>query len=197
MNSDFIMRELIVKSLEESVKLTESFLNDKTQINNIERAINLIVNALRSGKKILSCGNGGSLCDAAHFAEELSGRFREDRKALAAIALSDPAFLTCCGNDFGYEKIFSRGVEALGKNGDVLLAISTSGNSKNIVKAALKAKEMGISVVALTAGGNNKLIPIADVSICAPSYSWSDRIQEIHIKCIHIIVQGVEKKIFG
>ena len=137
------------------------------------------------------------MCDAMHLAEELSGRFRKDRKALAAIALSDPAFLTCAANDFGYEKVFSRAVDSLGQKGDILFAISTSGNSSNIINAAKLARQKGLSVIALTGASSCALAQYADVHLFIPGqHKYSDRIQEMHIKCIHILVELVERELF-
>jgi len=149
--------------------------------------------SLRSGGKILTCGNGGSLCDAQHFAEELSGRYRQNRRALAAIALTDAAHLTCVANDFGFEFVFSRFVEALGRPGDVLLAISTSGNSPNVLRAAEAARELGMTVVSLTGKDGGRLAGISDVEIRAPHAGFADRIQEIHIKVIHVLILLIER----
>lgn len=143
----------------------------------------------------MSCGNGGSNCDAMHFAEELSGRFRSDRKALPAISISDPAHITCVGNDYGFEYIFSRYVEALGREGDVLLAISTSGNSSNILNAVKAAKERGMMVIALSGKDGGKLASMADVNIIVSHVGFSDRIQEVHIKIIHILILLIEKQV--
>jgi D-sedoheptulose 7-phosphate isomerase len=151
--------------------------------------------AIRKGHKIISCGNGGSMCDAMHFAEELSGLFREERKALPAIAISDPSHLTCAGNDYGFDAIFSRFIEAFGQPGDVLLAISTSGNSGNVIKAAQEAKSRGMKVIGLTGKTGGKLAGLCDVEIRAPHTEYSDRVQEIHIKIIHSLILFIEKEI--
>ncbi len=148
--------------------------------------------AIRSGNKIISCGNGGSHCDAMHFAEELSGRYRDNRRALAAIAISDVSHITCTANDYGFEYIFSRFVEGLGQPGDVLLGISTSGNSANVLRAAEAAKFRGMSVVALTGKDGGELAAFADVEIRVPHYGYADRIQEIHIKIIHVLILLIE-----
>ena len=147
-----------------------------------------------SGHKILTCGNGGSLCDATHFAEGLTQRYRDSRIPLPAISINDSAYITCTSNDFSFEDIFSRYIDGVGLKGDVLLAISTSGNSENIIKAANKAKEKNMKVIALTSQGPNDLIDKADIAICAPKAQHSDRIQEIHIKVIHILIQAIEKE---
>ena len=158
----------------------------------IEKAGNLMVQALKSGNKIISCGNGGSMCDAIHFAEELTGRFHNNRPALPAIALGDPGHITCVSNDFGFEFIFSRSIEALGKPGDVLLAISTSGISKNIINAVEAAKKTGMYVVSLTGKSGGVLTSASDVEICVPMEFYSDRTQEIHIIIIHALVHFIE-----
>ena len=159
----------------------------------IEKAAQICVEALRNGNKIISCGNGGSLCDATHFAEELTGRYRDSRCPLPAIAINDPAYMTCVGNDFGFQNVFSRYVEGVGSKGDVLLAISTSGNSQNILNAVAKAQKKGMKVISLTSLGESKLSPLSDVAICTPRTAHSDRIQEIHIKVIHILIQCIEE----
>jgi D-sedoheptulose 7-phosphate isomerase len=186
---------VIKKEFLEAKTILDTFLADDSNFEKIEAAGKIMVDALKSGKKLISCGNGGSMSDAMHFAEELSGQFRDRRKALAAISVSDPSHLTCAGNDFGFEHIFSRFIEAMGFQGDVLLAISTSGNSANVVNAALSAKEKGMKVVALTGKQGGKLAGIADVEVRAPQSKYSDRTQEIHIKIIHSLIHYIELKI--
>ncbi|HLO60926.1 MAG TPA: D-sedoheptulose 7-phosphate isomerase [Bacteroidales bacterium] len=186
---------VIKKEFLEAKTILESFLAEDSNFEKIESAGRIMVDALKSGKKLISCGNGGSMSDAMHFAEELSGQFRDRRKALAAISISDPSHLTCAGNDFGFEHIFSRFIEAMGFQGDVLLAISTSGNSANVVNAALTAKEKGMKVVALTGKQGGKLAGIADVEVRAPQSTYSDRTQEIHIKIIHSLIHYIELNI--
>ncbi|OFY50330.1 MAG: phosphoheptose isomerase [Bacteroidetes bacterium RBG_13_46_8] len=186
---------LIRQQLLEAKSLLESFLADDRQIHHIEQAGIMMACAIREGHKILSCGNGGSMCDAMHFAEELSGLFREERKALPAIAISDPSHLTCAGNDYGFEAIFSRFIEAVGQPGDVLLAVSTSGNSDNVVNAARVAKSKEMKVVGLTGKSGGRLAGLCDVEIRAPHSKYSDRIQEIHIKIIHSLIFVVENEL--
>lgn len=186
----------IKDSFSEAEKVLAAFLADDANFTNIEAAGSLMTGALRSGNKIISCGNGGSMCDAMHFAEELSGRFRNDRPGLAAVSISDPSHITCVGNDYGFDQVFSRYLEATGKKGDVLLAISTSGNSPNVVRAAEYARGQGISVVALTGKDGGKLASLADVEIRAPHSEYADRAQEIHIKVIHALIQFIEEKMF-
>lgn len=186
----------IKDSFSEAEKVLAAFLADDANFANIEAAGSLMAGVLRSGNKIISCGNGGSMCDAMHFAEELSGRFRNDRPGLAAVSISDPSHITCVGNDYGFDHVFSRYLEATGKKGDVLLAISTSGNSPNVVRAAEYARGQGISVVALTGKDGGKLASLADVEIRAPHSEYADRAQEIHIKVIHALIQFIEEKMF-
>lgn len=189
------MQEIIRKELLESRSILDNFLANSVALQNIERASLLLSNAVKAGYKIFSCGNGGSACDAVHFAEELTGRFREDRKPIPALAISDLGHITCTANDFGYEMVFSRYLEALGTSGDGLLAISTSGNSLNILKAAEYAKNNGMFVIALTGKDGGKLASIADAEIRVPHFGYSDRIQEIHIKIIHILILLTEKQL--
>jgi D-sedoheptulose 7-phosphate isomerase len=163
----------------------------------IEEAGHIMCDAILKGGKIISCGNGGSLCDAMHFAEELSGRFREHRRALPAISISDAAYISCTANDYGYEHIFSRFVEGLGREGDVLLAISTSGNSANVLEAIHAAKKSGMKVVGLTGKDGGKMAGVCDVEIRAPQSKYADRVQEIHIKVIHCLIDYIEQHTAG
>ncbi len=189
------MQENILKQLHDANDVLQAFLADKQAVSQIEKAISVLSSAFQSGNKVLSCGNGGSMCDAMHFAEELSGRFRNDRRALPAMAISDPSHITCVGNDYGFDAIFSRSVEAFGKENDVLLAISTSGNSNNVCLAASKAKELGMKVIALTGKDGGQLAGLADVEIRAPKSDFADRAQEIHIKVIHCLIAGIEAQL--
>ena len=185
-------KTIIQDSLAQAHEELERFMSDQDTVPSIEKAAEVMSGCLSSGGKIISCGNGGSLCDATHFAEELTGRFRNDRGPLPAMAINDPAYLTCVGNDYSFDVVFSRWVEAFGKSGDVLLAISTSGSSKNILKAAETAKNLGMKVIALTSKKGKPLSDLADVTIAAPDAPHSDRIQEIHIKVIHILIEAIE-----
>lgn len=187
--------DIIKSELQEAQKVLDSFLENPDNIQSIEKAASLFAESLKSGHKIMSCGNGGSHCDAMHFAEELSGRYRENRPALAALAISDPSHISCVGNDFGYDFIFSRYLEGLGKQGDALLAISTSGNSKNVVEAVKMAQKKGMKVVALTGKDGGLLGPLADIEIRVPHMGFADRVQEIHIKVIHILILLIEKQV--
>ena len=182
--------------LEEARAVLDGFLAAPENVARVTQAAELMAASLKSGGKLLSCGNGGSLCDAQHFAEELSGRYRGDRPALAAIALTEASHMTCVANDYGFEFVFSRFVQALGRPGDVLLAISTSGNSPNVLRAAEAAKAAGMTVVSLTGKDGGALAGLSDVEIRAPHAGFADRIQEIHIKVIHILILLIEKLMF-
>lgn len=182
----------IENHFDEASSVLKSFQTE-ANYQKIHDAIQYIINSFQSGGKIISCGNGGSMCDAMHFAEELSGRYRNDRMALPAISISDPSHLTCVSNDYGYEFVFSRFIEGLGNSKDVLLAISTSGNSKNIILAVQAAKEIGMKTIVLTGKDGGKLSEMADIEIRAPYSKYADRAQEIHIKVIHTLIDGIEK----
>jgi len=176
----------------EAKNTLENFLSDDSNFEKIEAAGIIMVEAIKSGKKILSCGNGGSMCDAMHFAEELTGRYRENRPAIPAIAISDASHIACVGNDYGYDFIFSRYLEALGNTGDILLAISTSGNSKNVLNAIETAKAKGMKIIGLTGKDGGKMSSVCDVEIRAPHSKFADRAQEIHIKVIHSLIDFIE-----
>ena len=187
-------QELIRNELTEAASVLQAFLADEQNLKNIEAAARLLADSFKQEGKVLSCGNGGSHCDAMHFAEELTGRYRENRPGYAGIAISDPSHLSCVSNDFGYDYVFSRYVEAVGRRGDVLLGISTSGNSGNILKAIEAARAKGMKVIALTGKDGGKMAGLADVEIRVPHFGYADRIQEVHIKVIHILIQLVEKR---
>lgn len=186
---------IIKQELEEGAKTLHTFMNNEENLKSIHKASQLISSAINKGNKVISCGNGGSHCDAMHFAEELTGRYREDRRSLPAIAISDPSHISCVSNDFGYDHIFSRYIEGLGNTGDVLLAISTSGNSPNIIKAVETAKKKGMNTIILTGKDGGKLRNTADLEICVEHFGYADRIQEIHIKIIHILILLIEKQV--
>ncbi len=162
----------------------------------VERFAKAAHAALTAGGRLYSCGNGGSMCDAMHFAEEWTGRFRGNRSALPAMAFSDPSQLTCIANDFGYDEVFARQLEAYGAKGDVLVALSTSGNSPNILRACEVARERGITIVGLLGKGGGKMLDKVDIPIIVPVATTSDRIQEVHIKVLHIVIEAVERKLF-
>ena len=181
----------------EAQEVLTSFISDDANILAIENAGALIVNSFKQKGKLMSCGNGGSMCDAMHFAEELSGRFRNNRPSLPAMAISDPSYMSCVINDYGADAVFSRFIEGMGFPGDVLIAISTSGNSKNVINAAQTAKAKGMKVIALTGKTGGELAALADVEIRAPHSEYADRVQEIHIKVIHSLIHYIELNMFG
>lgn len=187
---------MIKSHFTEAYEILGKFLADQANFDNIEKAGNIMVESLKNGGKIISCGNGGSLCDAMHFAEELTGRYRDNRPAIAAIAMSDASHMACVGNDYGYEFVFSRYLEAVGREGDVLLGISTSGNSVNVLKAMEVAKAKGIKVVGLTGKDGGKMAGKCDAEIRAPYSKYADRAQEIHIKVIHSLIDHIERNMF-
>lgn len=190
------LNDIIKGELQQARETLDHFLLEPSNIEAISKAINHLCTAFKSGNKVISCGNGGSMCDAMHFAEELSGKFRNDRPALPAMAISDPGHITCTANDFGFDHVFSRHVEAFANKGDVLLAISTSGNSANILKAVETAKSKGLLVIGLTGKNGGRLASHCDVEIRVAHDGYADRIQEVHIKIIHCLILGVEQKIF-
>ena len=185
--------ETIKAALMEAQTALEALIANDEAIAAVDCASKAMAQAISSGHKILSCGNGGSLCDSMHFAEEMTGRFRQDRPGFAAIAIADASHMSCVGNDYGYEEVFARYVSAVGQKGDVLLAITTSGTSKNVLKAVAAAKEKGMIVVGLTGKQESPLAKEADIAIVTPAGRWADRVQELHIKCIHIMIEQVER----
>ncbi|MBL6447100.1 D-sedoheptulose 7-phosphate isomerase [Fulvivirga sp. 29W222] len=187
--------QLIKQELLQASDVLDKFLTDPNSFKQINAAVDLLVAAFRNGGKVISCGNGGSHCDAMHFAEELTGRFRDERAPLPAVAISDPSYMSCVGNDYGYERVFSRFTEAFAGENDVLLGISTSGKSKNVIEAAKAARKKGAKVVTLTGNGGGELAELSDVEIRVPYFGYADRIQEIHIKVIHIIILLIEKSL--
>jgi len=187
------MQDLITRELNQAHEVLSTFLQDGKTHKKISEAATTMANAINNGGKIFSCGNGGSHCDAMHFAEELTGRFRENRKALPAIAISDPSHISCVSNDFGYDQVFSRYIEGLGKEGDVVLGISTSGNSKNVVNAFKTAKQLGMKTIALSGKDGGAMADLSDIEIRVPHQGYADRIQEIHIKVIHILILLIEE----
>ena len=188
---------IISRELNQAAEVLQNFLGNEENLRSIEAAARAIADSVKQGGKVISCGNGGSHCDAMHFAEELTGRYRDNRKAIPAICVSDPSHLSCVSNDFGYDFVFSRYLEALGNKGDVLLGISTSGNSANIIKAAQTAKEKGMKVIILSGKDVGKLAPLADIEERVPHFGYADRIQEVHIKIIHILILLIEKEVIG
>ncbi|HEX5001781.1 MAG TPA: D-sedoheptulose 7-phosphate isomerase [Bacteroidia bacterium] len=191
------MKQHIAAEFLEAQQVLDAFVGDSTNFNKIESAGKILTDAFSASRKVISCGNGGSMCDAMHFAEELSGRFRDDRPALPAMAISDPSFITCAANDYGYENSFARYVEAFGKPGDVLVAISTSGNSSNVLAAVRAAREAEMKIIGLTGKDGGKMASLCDIEIRAPFSEYADRAQEIHIKVIHSLILIVEKTLFS
>ncbi len=189
------MKEFIKSSLNEAKTVLELFLEDENNLVSISKFCEMLVNTFQNSNTIFTCGNGGSMCDAMHFSEEWTGRFRRDRKAMPAIAISDPSHITCTANDYGFQYIFSRVVEGLGKEGDLLLGISTSGNSQNIIEAVSSAADKKMKTVCLLGKDGGKLKETCDLPIIVPAET-SDRIQEVHIKIIHIVIETVERKLF-
>jgi D-sedoheptulose 7-phosphate isomerase len=181
----------IADHLNEAQEVLKQFNTDENH-QLIERAAIELSKAIGNNKKIISCGNGGSMCDAMHFAEELTGRYRNNRRAIPAISISDPSHLSCVSNDYGYEFVFSRFIEAFGQEGDVLLAISTSGNSINVLKAIDAAKERKMTVIGLTGKDGGRMKDLCDIEIRAPYSNFADRAQEIHIKVIHCLIDSIE-----
>lgn len=183
---------LIRSALEEAASGLDRLRQDAGALAAIEAAGAVLAQAFTAGNRAYSCGNGGSMCDAMHFAEELTGRFRRDRRPLAALAISDPGHLTCTANDFGYQEIFARFVQAHGRPGDVLVAISTSGSSANVLAAAEAARERSMPVIALTGRPGSPLARLAQFEVCTPAGRFADRVQELHIKVIHVLIELVE-----
>ena len=187
-------QELIRSELKEAAETLDKFLQDSKQLSAIQQAAVMLATSFQKDGKVISCGNGGSHCDAMHFAEELTGRYRENRPGYPAIAISDVSHLSCVSNDFGYDYVFSRYVEAVGRAGDVLFGISTSGNSVNVINAVKAAKDKGMKVILLTGKSGGTMAELADIEIRVPHYGYADRIQEVHIKIIHILILLIEKE---
>lgn len=186
------MRSLIEESLQGAQKALDQ-LQKEESIRFMEEVGKAVACCFESGSKLLLAGNGGSLCDAMHFAEELTGFFRSRRRALPALVLSEPAHITCVGNDTNFDEIFERGVQAFGKKGDIFIALTTSGNSSNIVKAMQAAKIAGLTTVAFLGKGGGKLKGFADYELIIDGFTYSDRIQEAHMLAIHIIIEVCER----
>jgi D-sedoheptulose 7-phosphate isomerase len=191
------LRSIIKNEFLEGQRLLERFISDDEYFIQIGLASTLMADCIQKGGKIISCGNGGSHCEAMHFAEELMGRFRGNRRSLPALVVSDPSYLTCVANDFGYSEVFSRFIEALGQANDVLLAITTSGQSDSILRAVRIARSKTMKIVLLTGNGAGKLKGEADVEISVPHFGFADKIQEIHMKIIHSLISAIELLIFN
>lgn len=190
------MDAIVIDTLREARSALDALLEKPATLGAIADAGRVLAETLDRGGRVFACGNGGSMCDAMHFAEELSGRYRLDRKPLAAIAINDPAHLSCVANDYGYDHVFSRFLQAHGRSGDCLLAISTSGASPNILAAAAAAKSQGITVIGLTGRVGSPLGEAAEIAICTPAGRFADRVQELHIKVVHILIELVERELF-
>ncbi len=191
------MENHILQAFKSAQSGLNALIDNPKTIRSISEAAEVLIHTLNHGGKLYSCGNGGSMCDAMHFAEEFTGRFRKNRKSIGAVAISDPSFLSCAANDFGYDQVFSRFIEGVGIKGDVLFAISTSGNSPNIINAVAKSKELGLKSIVLTGKKDCNLGKMADIHIPTPvDTPYSDRVQELHIKCIHILVELCERSLF-
>jgi D-sedoheptulose 7-phosphate isomerase len=186
-------RNRLDEHFSEAAQLLDTVRNDAAFMDAVEAAGTAMCQAIAQGGKIISCGNGGSMSDAMHFAEELSGRYRDDRPGLPAISCSDPSHITCVGNDYGFDQVFARFVQALGQSGDCLLAISTSGNSANVLEAAKAAKSKGMTVIGLTGRGGGALKALCDAAVDVPWNGYADRVQEVHIKVIHAWIDLIER----
>ena len=190
------MKQHIQFSLQEAHTALTALLANPAALSTVEQAAQLLIATFEAKGRVYACGNGGSMCDAMHFAEELTGRYRKDRAALGATAISDAGHLTCVGNDHGYDNVFSRYIEGHGRPGDCLVALSTSGTSKNIVRAAEVAKAHGMKVIILSGRSSEKLEPLSDVYVCTPGGAYADRVQELHIKVLHILIELTERHFF-
>jgi len=190
------MKSHIQFSLQEAQSALNALLANPQALAAIEQAAALLISSFEAKGRVYSCGNGGSMCDAMHFAEELTGRYRKDRAALPAVAISDASHMSCVGNDYGYEHVFSRYIEAHGRVGDCFLALTTSGTSKNVVRAARAAKELGVKVIILSGKQAPELMALSDVYICTPGGHFADRVQELHIKVLHILIELIERHFF-
>ncbi len=190
------MKAHIASVLREARSALDLLLQNQAALDAIERAATVLIDVFERKGRVYTCGNGGSMCDAMHFAEELTGRYRGDRAALAATAISDAGHLTCVGNDLGYEQVFSRYVEAHGRTGDCLVALSTSGTSRNIIRAAEAARPLGMSVIVLSGRPSPVLENLSTVYVCTPGGAYADRVQELHIKVLHILIELIERHFF-
>jgi D-sedoheptulose 7-phosphate isomerase len=186
----------ILQTLVEARAALDALMAHEATCRAIDAAGNRLADLFEQGGRVFSCGNGGSMCDAMHFAEELSGRYRKNRRALAAVAISDAGYMSCVANDYGYEHVFSRYLEAHARRGDVLVAISTSGTSGNVLAAVRVAQQLGMTVIGLSGRPGAALSTLADIDICTPGGQFADRVQELHIKIIHILIESVERRLF-
>ena len=185
----------VKNTLNEALGALQALIGDEAMLQRIAAAGQVLADTFAAGGRAYSCGNGGSMCDAMHFAEELTGRFRDNRPGYAALAISDASHLSCVRNDYGYDQVFARFIEAHGRAGDVLLAISTSGTSKNVLAAVETAHQRGMKVIGLTGRAATPLAESADIAIVTPGGKYADRVQELHIKVIHILIELIERKL--
>ena len=190
------MNDFLTSGLNEAKETIKAVLSDEQLLKTLEESIECLSSCYKNNGRVFSCGNGGSMCDSMHFAEELTGRFRKNRPSLGAMSISDPSHLTCVANDYGYEFVFSRHLEGWANTGDVLLAISTSGNSPNIIEAVKVAKDKGMKVIGLLGKGGGKLKDMVDFPLVVPHTKSTDRVQELHIKFIHLFIEGIERNLF-
>ncbi|MCB0389896.1 MAG: D-sedoheptulose 7-phosphate isomerase [Bdellovibrionales bacterium] len=188
-------QEYWLDSLKEAQQTLNQFVNSPEQIAKCEKFSDLVIEVYKNDGNVFTCGNGGSHCDAMHFAEEMTGRYRKNRKALGALALGDPSHTTCVSNDYGFEYVFSRQLEGLARKGDLLIGLSTSGNSQNVINAVQLAKEMEIKTIGLLGKDGGKLKDLVDLPIIIPA-NTADRIQEMHIKLLHTVIETVERELF-
>lgn len=200
-NASASVHGVALKAFSEARSLLDAFMSEPANLQRVDRVGELLAQRLAAGNKILICGNGGSVCDAMHFAEELTGRFRKDRRPLPAIACADPGHITCVANDFGFEDIFARWVEALGQSGDVLIALSTSGDSRNVLCAVAEAKVKQMTTIGLLGkyGGMLKSQCDHEWIVCPPDGMdavFSDRIQEVHKVILHTLIEVIERVLF-
>ena len=189
------IKDELRKSYLTAYETVKNFVENEENISKTAEISEGLANAYKEGKKSLIAGNGGSNCDAMHFAEEFTGRFRKDRKALPSLSISDSSHITCVGNDYGFDFVFAKGIEAFGQEGDFFFGISTSGNSQNIIEAFKIAKEKGLKTVALLGKDGGKLKGVCDYEFIILGET-SDRIQEVHMIILHIIIEGVERILF-
>jgi len=187
--------DIVKGTLNEALGGLQALIRNEAVLQRIAAAGQLLADTFAAGGRAYSCGNGGSMCDAMHFAEELTGRFRDNRPGYAALAISDASHLSCVGNDYGYDQVFARFIEAHGRKEDVLLAITTSGTSKNVLAAVKVAHQRGMKVIGLTGNRDTPLTESADISIVTEAGKYADRVQELHIKVIHILIELVERKL--
>lgn len=190
-----MLEQHIRNALLEHKRAIDSIVENDEVVETLQTASVAMAECLKTGGRIFSCGNGGSMCDAMHFAEEMTGRFRANRPAYSAAAISDPAHIACVGNDFGYDEVFARYIEAHGRSGDVLIGITTSGTSRNVLRAFEVAREKGMKIVALTGKKECPAAELSDFLLATPGGKWADRVQEQHILCIHILIEMIERQL--